>query len=217
MKKLIVVPVVFLMLVFCNTNVSQAVTLGFYPVSQDVLVGDPADVELVISGLGDYSPDSLSAFDLDIGFDPTILGFDSVTFGSCLGDPCSVETSHGFTDYGTGTVNIWELSWLYANQASDSFYDPLVPGSGYPPYLDDIQPSSFTLATLTFDTLALGTSFLDITINLCGLGDAYGDPLSADLLSGSISVVPEPATLLLLGSGLVGLGYLRKRKTSKVS
>ena len=47
MKKLIVLFVAFLMLVFCNANVSQAVTLSFDPLSQDVLVGDQVDVGLV--------------------------------------------------------------------------------------------------------------------------------------------------------------------------
>jgi len=219
MKKLIVVPVVFLMLVFCNATVSQAqgITLGFDPFSQEVLVGDPANVDLVISGLGDGVAPSLSVFDLDISFDPSILDFSSVSFGLFLGDPFWYEAVTDVLPPGAlrpdntlvpaGTVNIYELSLLDANSTSGPFF--------IPPYLDD-QPSSFTLATLTFDTLALGTSPLNIS-SVWALGDANGDPLTYSLESGSISAVPEPATLLLLGSGLVGLGYLRKRKTSKVS
>ncbi len=34
-------------------------------------------------------------------------------------------------------------------------------------------------------------------------GDSWGFPLSADVSGGSVDVVPEPGTLLLLGSGLV--------------
>jgi len=80
----------------------------------------------------------------------------------------------------------------------------------FPWDLDDFQADSFTLATLTFDTLAVGTSSLDIFVN--ALGGAWGDSLTADVQSGSISPVPEPATILLIGTGLFGLGYLKRKK-----
>jgi len=201
MKKLMVLLVAFLMLVFCNATVSQAqgITLGFDPGFQGVLVGDQANVDLVISGLGDYSHDSLSTFDLDISYDSTILSFTDYVLGTYLGDISfgeAVDWSLG--EIFPGLANICEVSFLFDWE------------------LDTLQPSSFTLATLTFDTLALGTSPLNIS-SVWALGDANGVPLTYSLESGSISAVPEPATLLLLGSGLAGLGYLRKRKTNQVS
>jgi hypothetical protein len=198
MKKLMVLVVASLMLVFCNATVSQAVTLGFDPISQEVLLGDQADVELVISGLGWYAPDSLSTFDLDIGYDPTILGFNSATFGDpVLGDQLDLWTLGSLTAVTprVGTVNLYELSF-------DTVAD-----------LNDYQADSFTLATLTFNTLAVGTSPLGISIN--ALGDSWGDLLVADIQGGSISPVPEPATLLLVGSGLAGIFGLGRKRWSR--
>ena len=175
MKKLIVLFVAFLMLVFCNVTVSQAVTLGFNPISQYVSVGNSVDVELVIAGLGDSSPDSLSTFDLDVSFNPAILAFSSVAFGDpdpLIGDQLDLF-GFGFpiitTTPGIGSVNLFEFSFNTTDE------------------LDGFQTDTFTLATLTFVTLALGTSPLN-TSTVWSLGDAYGDPLTYSLGSGNITV-----------------------------
>ena len=213
MKKVLFLAVVLGLVVFFSLSalaIPIDITIGFEPVSQIVPVGESVSVDLVISGLGDYSEPSLGAFDLDITYNTAILDFTGYTLASYLGDISlweAVDNSGGETT--PGTINLWEISLLYPNQANDPFYDPTIPGSGFPPYLDDIQPSSFPLATLTFNTLAVGTSSLDISI--IALGDAYGYPLSADVQSGTIAPVPEPATFILFGFGLGGIGILRRK------
>lgn len=201
MKKSLFSVIALAALLLFITTTSHAITIGFDPVSQDVPVGDTVAVELFILDLENYSPDSLSTFDLDISFDSAILAFHSVVFGDpVLGDQLDLWGLGSWTEvtHGVGTVNLYELSF-------DSADD-----------LNTFQVGSFTLATLTFDTLAVGTSSLDITLGAWGLGDANGNALTVDQIqSGSISPVPEPATMLLVGSGMAGIFGLRRKRWFK--
>ncbi len=80
-----------------------------------------------------------------------------------------------------------------------------------PAELDALQPASFALATLSFDTLAGGTS--PLTFSQVVLADAFGATLTGSSVgSGSINVVvPEPGTLLLLGAAMAG--FLVRRRS----
>ena len=192
MKKALFLALVLGFVVFFSLR-ALAITIGFEPASQIVPVGESVSIDLVISGLGDYSEPSLSTFDLNITYDTAILDFTDYTLGSCLGDILFGEAwDLSWGETAPGTINLAELSFLSVSE------------------LDALQPSSFPLATLTFNTLAVGTSSLDISTT--ALGDAYGNLLSADVQSGSISPVPEPATFILIGFGLGGIGILRRRR-----
>lgn len=133
-----------------------------------------------------------------------------MVFGSFLGAPDTDFSPLASTSFDTnitvdtstaGVVRLYELSLLEANSTTCVFC--------LPPFLEDLQPSSFTLATLTFDTLAIGTSPLTLSINV--LGDAAGESLTATLDSGEVVVTPEPGSLLLFVSGLAGLAGVRKK------
>jgi len=184
-----VLSVVLTISILLSSASAMAITIGFNPTDQIVNVGAPVSVGLTISGLGDFATPSLSTFDLDVLFDPTILAFSTAVFGDQL-DLFGTGSIQKITP-GTGAVNLFELSLE-------------LPGD-----LDNLQKGSFTLAMLTFDTLALGTSPLSISINT--LGDAEGQGLIADTQVGSVAAVPEPGTLLLISSGLAGVAYLRRR------
>ena len=192
----LVLSVVLTMSILLSSVSAMAITIGFMPADQIVNVGTPVSVGLTISGLADFTAPSLSTFDLDVIFNPSILAFNSVVFGDpVLGDQLVVfglggnPTSASVTT--PGTLNLFELSL------------------DLPDDLNNLQAGSFTLAMLTFNTLALGTSPLSISIN--ALGDALGNPLTADTQGGSVTAVPEPCTLLLISSGLAGVVYLRRR------
>lgn len=182
-------------LLLLSTGNSQAITLSFDPVAQNMTVGHAVDVALKISGLVDTNSPSLGTYDLDISFDPGVLSFSSASFGDpILGDQLDVlglgvnPTFAGITS--AGVLNLFELSLDFATD------------------LNNLQAGSFTLATLTFDTHGVGTSALGISIT--SLGDANGDPLTAGVANGSITV-PEPAMLPLLGSGLFGFIWMRRK------
>lgn len=195
------------MLLICCHNVYAIgipITVSVAPSSQAISLGSPADLAIEIAGLAD--PPSLGTFDLNLGFDPTILSFNSVNFGDAiLGDqldPTGGGNTITFVSSGTGTVELFDLS-LDASTV-----------------LNTLQPSSFVLATLMFDTIGTGSSPLNLSVN--ALGDADGNSLQAILQNGTLDVtnasaVPEPTTLPILSSFVLlvllvpRLGLFRQR------
>ena len=202
MKKALFLAVVLGFVVFFSLS-ALAITIGFEPASQEVVVGDPASVNLVISGLGDGEWPSLGGFDLFIEYDPTILALSDVSFGDpTLGDQLDVSGDGSYYDHSSHSFNVEYLFGLSYNLPWD---------------LNDLQKPSFVLATLTFDTLSVGTSPLEIVdpnppFFESRLADEWGFALDFERESGSVSPVPEPATFILIGFGLGGIGILRRKK-----
>ncbi len=195
-------------LLLLSAGPSQAITLSFNPIAQNIAAGSPVDVALVISGLGDGIAPSLSTFDVDVSFDPGILDFSAVTFSPLLGDLAFGEAVTSFDGSVPGVVNLFELSLLEGDSVTCIFC--------IPPFLDDLQPASFILATITFDSLSAGTSTLGIKLN--ALADAFGEPLTAEASDANITVngssVPESTALMLLGAGLMVFRITRQRRIS---
>lgn len=186
---------------FATALPSYALSISLTPTTQTVDVGQTLQFDLVVSGLGAGVASSLGTYDVDIGFDPGILGFTSAVFGDpILGNQLDL---FGFGSLnaitaGVGTVNLFELS----------FDDPAD--------LNSLQAENFTLATLSFTALTAGTSSLSINVNT--IGDALGDPLTADVVDARATVnqtnpIPEPNGLALAIAGLLALAAIRARRT----
>lgn len=175
---------------------AHAVTLSLSTPALPVPVSGVASVELRISGLGDFAPESLGAFLVEVSFDDSLLGIapTDIAYGTLLGDPdpLAFETDV-VTVLGSGIVSLDLVSFLLNFE------------------LDALQPSGFTLATLSFTGLATGTGALGFgAIDFSNAEFPASTIVPNALETASVAVVaaPEPTTWGLL---LVGLAVASRR------
>lgn len=185
---------------FFSSVSSASLILEFDPDFQVAANGDSVSVKLVASGLGDGSPISLGAFDLDVLFDDSVLGFTGYSVFDGLGD--------------IGLVDVLDFSLgNYAPGAIGLSVTSLLPAAD----LDSNQPGSFDLAELFFSVDNLDApSFTELSISVLALSDADGiDIFDFQTRVGIISTdarkdsIPEPPVLILMLLSLVALSYRR--------
>lgn len=191
---------------FMFTSIANAdVILSITPSTQEANPGSSVSVTVMIDGLGDGIIQSLSAFDLLVEFDPSVLSFTGYNLFEDLGvvdpsDPLAdaEDWSFGAGFFGPNLVHIAELSYL-----ENAF-------------LDAVQPASFALAELFFTVNPLAgmqTTNLSIYggtfVNTAGVSNVI--PASSN--NASIDV-PAPTTLVLMGLGLLTMFGRQKRYSS---
>ena len=153
----------------------------------DIAIGESFDVEVWIDG--DNIGQELLGFGFDVSIDDgTYFSYDGYLMGAGFDD----DSMMGFNPHDVG-------------------------GSAFPGIGDD----DVLLATLSFTALAAGTDTLTALgpydFGFSGLFyefDGFDISASLDITVGT-APVPEPATLLLLGTGLVGMGVFGRKKFNK--
>ncbi len=184
-------------LAFANPRPARATTIGFAPTSSTHGVGDIFGVDIVVSGL-DSASQIVSAFDLTVRFDESLLAATNVTFGPYLGDPDAFEA----------------FSFFSTSMGAQAMEVSLLPDTD----LLSLQLDTIRLFTIQFQALAPGTSFLTFEQGTNDVkGVAVGQPpnqepsiLLIDPSDGSVDVVPEPAVTLLIALGSVGIAFRRR-------
>ena len=119
----------------------------------------------------------------------------------------------GWITTATLTIDVADLQ-PYAGEVQAMFNDILQPGllnidQGF-------QNTGVYSWTLDATAIANANTASQFVLNLAPPSD-FGDYIAFDFfqLEGEFSSVPEPATMLLLGSGLIGLGFLGRKKLFK--
>ena len=158
-------------------------------VGSQISIGGVVDAEVNIADAAD-----LYAFQFDLAFNPAVVVAVSVTEGSFL-------ASAGGTFFGPGTIdNLAGTISFICNTLIG-----LIAGGQWQRHPGDDQ---------VFRSRP-GTSVLSLS-NVILLDSALGD-IDATVRNGAVDVVPEPATLLLVSTGVAALVRRRNRPRRPVA
>jgi hypothetical protein len=175
-----------------------------------VVLGETAQVEVVVSGLAPNGAPALSSFDFNVRFDTSVLGIDiNDGDGDGVIDSIALDPSGQLdlfasglnpvaaTLTGIGELNLFELSF------------------DLPADLNALQPGTFILATIQFQTIGAGTAAIVLESNT--MVDAFGDRLVATVQGDHVVVVtrgvplPLPPTTALMALGVLAALARRRR------
>jgi len=169
---------------FLWTTGVQATTIGFDPVSPTVPMGNTFSVNIVGNGFPLTQGGGINLF-----FNPSIVNVTSV----------SIDANVWNFVNGTGTIN-------NTGGSLTSVFMSAFPGVG---------PGSFTVATINLLAVGSGSTPLTLTEYALNPWASDGNEINPLFNAGSVNVaaaIPEPASIVLMGTGLAGILRLARRK-----
>lgn len=172
-----------LLLGAASAGASAAAVLSVSAAPNPAVVGSTVDLSVLIDDVSD-----LYGYQFSLSFDPTVLRATSVSEGDFLGAGGATSAGVGGIDNATGAV-----SYVY-----NLLLGPVAGVSG-----------SGTLAHIRFDVIGIGST--PLTFGDVLFMDSHKADIDVRIASTPLQAVPEPATYLMLGVGLVGLAALRRR------
>ena len=154
-------------------------------------------IDVNISGLAMFD---VGAFEMDVNYDDSSITFDRYFLTDALGSISLGDAEDWSLGDSLGSVNLSVFSYI-----ADFNAEPLP------------QPNAFTLATIIFDTnltllAANSNDSYGIWLDNINLSDGNGDAIPFNVTGTEISAIPIPAAAWLLGSGIIGLAAIRRRR-----
>jgi hypothetical protein len=191
-----------------SCSVAHAASVSVTTANSTPTQGQIFTVDFTVSALSGAPQDSLSGFDMDIRFDPTLLQLTGASFIDSTGGVNQLDLpeagSFGFLGSALVNGNLIDAFGLSGNSAS---------------LLDSNQAGAFRFLSLDFRALAPSAATrigIDTTDpNLLFTASAAG-LLNVNYASTGVTVaiaaVPEPTTVLMLTAGLLVLLVAARRR-----
>lgn len=173
---------------FFNISHAASVDMGFSPQFSNAISINQIFTLDIMGTFNSDAGEALVGGALDMFYDSTILSVNSVT----LNTPVDFGSSSGTIDNLTGSVNTIGFA---------SF--------------TGVADGVFNFATIEFEATGFGTSALMLQNSndlIFEWANGVGDLVNFNSIDGSVRVVPLPASLWLLLSGIIGLVSIVRRK-----